>query len=61
MLIAGFATEIFQEIMLLNLVKIAEGPVWPKAVCKAHHAALAVVVLVATAATEGFTQRMIDL
>ena len=46
---------------VFELVKIAEGPVWPKAVCRASHVALAVVVLVATAATEGFTQRRINL
>ena len=53
MLSVGLAMEIFWKITLLNSVKIAEGPVWPKAVCNASQMALAVVLLVATAATEG--------
>ena len=54
---AGLSVEIFWEIAPLNSVKIAEGPVWPRAVCKA----LAVALLVATAATERLTWRRIIL
>jgi len=60
-LMAGFATEIFSEITLLNSVKIAKWPVWLKAAFRICYVALAVAELVATVATKGFTQRRIDL
>jgi len=41
-------------------VKIAKGPVWLKVAFRACHAVLAVVELIATAATEGFTWRRIN-
>jgi len=47
----GFAMEIFWEIVLLNSVKMVEGPVC----LKATHAAISVVLEVASTATDGFT------
>ena len=55
----GFAAEIFLEIAFLYSVKMAEGPVVPKAACSTSHMALAVKALFARAATEGLTQRRI--
>jgi len=58
---AGLAIEIFWEIMLLNSVKMAEGPVCLKAALRAIHVVFAVALLAASIATEGFTQSKIDL
>jgi len=57
----GFAAEILREIVFLNSVKIAEGPVCPKTALRATHAAIAVALVAASTATDRFTQSRMDL